>query len=202
MLPPDGHVHTEWSWDAVAGSMQRSCERALRLGLASVAFTEHADYTRWVIEPGTAERIRWVNPDRVGPDGRFSPPPLDTAAYLECVRRCRDRFPDLRILAGLELGEPHWHEHEVKALLGLAEFDRLLGSVHSLALDGPWAVDHLFGLLEPGDLMRAYLSETLRLAESPALLPFWRISTIRCVTGRPGPAGSTPRPSRTSTAPC
>lgn len=161
-------MHTEWSWDAVAGSMQRSCERAVRLGLPSVAFTEHADFTRWVIEPVAQAATRWVNAAWTGPDGRFEPPPLDAAAYLDCIRRCRDRFPGLRILAGLELGEPHWHQDRVKDLLGTGEFDRLLGSVHSLALDGPWAVDHLFGRLRPGDLMRGYLSETLRLADSAA----------------------------------
>ena len=168
MLPPDGHVHTEWSWDAVAGSMQQSCERAVQLGLASVAFTEHADFTRWVIEPAVRAGMHGASAAWIGPDGRFNPPPLDAAAYLDCVRRCRDQFPDLRILAGLELGEPHWHGDRVKDLLGLSEFDRLLGSVHSLALDGPWAVDHLFDRLEPGDLMRAYLSEALRLVDSPA----------------------------------
>jgi histidinol-phosphatase (PHP family) len=168
VLPPDGHVHTEWSWDTVAGSMEGSCERAVRLGLASIAFTEHADFTRWVLEPAVRAGIQRASAAWIGPDGRFIPPPLDAAAYLDCVRRCRDRFPDLRILAGLELGEPHWHEDRVKDLLGLGDFDRLLGSVHSLALDGPWAVDHLFDRLEPGDLMRAYLGETLRLVDSPA----------------------------------
>ena len=202
MLPPDGHVHTEWSWDAVAGSMQRSCERAVQLGLASIAFTEHADFTRWVIEPAVRAGMHGASAAWIGPDGRFNPPPLDPAAYLDCVRRCRDQFPDLRILAGLELGEPHWHEDRVKDLLGLGEFDRLLGSVHSLALDGPWAVDHLFDRLEPGDLMRAYLSEALRLVDSPA--PFAVLAhvdyPVRHWPARP--AASMPPFSRTSTAPC
>ena len=46
MLPPDGHVHTEWSWDAANGSMEQSCAHAVALGLPSIAFTEHADFTR------------------------------------------------------------------------------------------------------------------------------------------------------------
>ena len=168
MLPLDGHVHTQWSWDATAGSMERACARAEELGLTSIAFTEHADFTRWMIEPEVRARLQRVNADLVGPDGRFSPPPLDVTAYLECVQRCRARFPGLRILTGMELGEPHWHGDEVRSLLGRGAFDRMLGSVHSLALDGPWAVDHLFGRLEPGDLMRAYLSEALRMIDSPA----------------------------------
>jgi histidinol-phosphatase (PHP family) len=167
LVPPDGHVHTEWSWDAVAGSMEQSCARAATLGLPSIAFTEHADFTRWVIEPELQVQIWPVNAGRVAADGQWDPPPLDTAAYLECVARCRDRFPGLRILTGMELGEPHWHGAQVKALPGIADFDRLLGSVHSLALDGPRMVDHLFGSMALGDLMRAYLAEVLRLADSP-----------------------------------
>jgi len=168
LLPPDGHVHTEWSWDAVAGSMEQSCARAVDLGLPSIAFTEHADFTRWVIEPELQPLMRPVNAGRIGPDNRWNPPPLDTVAYLGCVARCRDQFPGLRILTGMELGEPHWHEAQVKALPHIGDFDRLLGSVHSLALDGPRIVDHLFGTFELDELMRAYLAEVLRLAESPA----------------------------------
>ena len=168
MLPLDGHVHTEWSWDAAAGSMERTCARAGELGLSSIAFTEHADFTRWMIEPEVRAQLRRVNADLVGPDGRFSPPPLDVTAYLECVQRCRARFPGLRILTGMELGEPHWHGDEVRSLLSQGAFDRMLGSVHSLALDGPRAVDHLFGRLDPEDLMPAYLSEALRMIDSPA----------------------------------
>ncbi|TMF40082.1 MAG: histidinol-phosphatase, partial [Chloroflexi bacterium] len=38
VLPPDLHVHTEWSYDGRRGSMERSCERAIELGLPAVAF--------------------------------------------------------------------------------------------------------------------------------------------------------------------
>jgi histidinol-phosphatase (PHP family) len=172
VLPPDGHVHTEWSWDAIAGSMERSCARAVELGLPSIAFTEHADFTRWVV----AADMRPVRAGLVGPDGRFSPPPLDAEAYLACVEQCRDRFPGLRILAGTELGEPHWHASEVKDLLSRGGFDRVLGSVHNLAVDGPWLVDHLFDRFGPDGLMRAYLAEVLRLAESSA--PFTVLAHI------------------------
>src|SRR6516225_10874284 len=148
--------------------MDQSCARAVELGLPSIAFTEHADFTRWVIDPRVATRMRSWHAAWTGPDGRFSPPPLDAAGYLASVQRCRDRFPGLRILSGTELGEPHWHEDEVKALLGAGTFDRVLGSVHSLELDATRLVDLLFDQAEPTDLLRAYLDETLRLAESSA----------------------------------
>jgi len=167
-LPPDGHVHTEWSWDATAGSMEQSCARAVELGLPSIAFTDHADFTGWVIDPEVKARMRPRNAAWVGPDDRFRPPPLAAAGYLDCVRRCRDLFPVLRILSGTELGEPHWHGEAVKAVLGAGTFDRVLGSLHSLDVDGIRPVDFLFDRAGPADLIRAYLGETLRLVESAA----------------------------------
>jgi len=167
-LPTDGHVHTEWSWDTVTGSMIGSCERALELGLPSVAFTEHADLTPWLIP----EPIRPLLPGhfrvRLRPDGVLEPPELDVAGYLACVEECRARFPGLRILSGVELSEPHWHRPRADALLAAHDFDRVLGSVHSLP-DG----EHHHELTvvtdrPPGELVRAYLGEVLGLVESTA----------------------------------
>jgi len=166
VVPPDGHVHTEWSWDADAGSMEQSCVRALKLGLASIAFTEHADFTSWVIDPKDKAKLDPSEAAWVKPDGRLHPPPLAIDAYLECVQRCRERFPSLRILSGIELGEPHWHEGRVNSLLSIGSVDRVLGSVPSLAADGPWMVDHLVGRVDAGELMRAYLAEVFKLVES------------------------------------
>jgi histidinol-phosphatase (PHP family) len=148
--------------------MARSCARAVELGLPSIAFTEHADFTGWIIDPKIRARMRPQNAARVGPDGRFCPPPLDAAAYLACVQRCREEFPGLHILSGTELGEPHWHSEQVKALLAAGTFDRVLGSVHSLEAGGARLVDFLFDGAEPADLVRAYLAEALRLADSTA----------------------------------
>jgi PHP domain len=47
VLPADSHVHSEWSWDAPDGSMERTCARAVDMGLPAVAFTDRADYTAW-----------------------------------------------------------------------------------------------------------------------------------------------------------
>jgi len=169
-LPPDNHVHTEWSWDAVAGSMDGSCARALEQGLPSIAFTEHVDRTRWVLPTAAAARAEEDN--RLGSDGRFDPPPFDVDGYFECVDRCRTRYPDLRILSGVELGEPHWFEEQTEGLLSSGAFDRVLGSLHSLALDGePWVVDFVYGAdalpqLDAADVVRSYLEEAERMIKT------------------------------------
>jgi histidinol-phosphatase (PHP family) len=174
MLPPDNHVHTEWSWDADAGSMEASCARAVELGLPSIAFTEHLDFTRWVL--AAPPRGGPLRDGPFGADGRFDPPPLDVEGYLECLHACRERFPGLRILSGVELGEPHWHAGELGALLASGAYQRVLGSLHSLALaDGPQLVDLLYeddgpDRIDPDELMRSYLAEALRMVESS--LPF------------------------------
>jgi histidinol-phosphatase (PHP family) len=149
VLPPDGHVHSEWSWDAVAGSMEGTCARAVEMGLSTVAFTEHADFTAWT-RPGGSILV---------------PRRLDLIGYRQCLERCRDRFPQLRIVFGVELGEPHRHEHEIADLLGKGNFERVLGSVHSIqTAPGQY--------MEPADacaempapqVMRAYLAEVTRM---------------------------------------
>lgn len=166
-LPADDHTHTEWSWDAHAGSMAGSCQRAVELGLPSIAFTEHVDLVRWEIPDGVgAELTR--DRDKIGADGRFHPPPFDVDGYLAAVDECRDRFPQLRILTGVELGEPHWFRGEADRLLGAGGFERVLGSLHSIErAEGRWLVDMVEPDLPVGldeaSLVHAYLAEALRM---------------------------------------
>lgn len=61
---------------------------------------------------------------------------FDVEGLLEAVQQGRERFPDLRILSGLELGEPHWHAEAVAAVMAAGHFDRVLGSLHCLPADG------------------------------------------------------------------
>ncbi len=128
-MPADSHVHSEWSWDAEMGSMERTCARAVDLGLPAIAFTEHVDHTVWTVGP---DLINASEPLAVlaTPDGRLTPPEFDANGYLEAIERCRERFPDLRILSGLEIGEPHWHVEATANVLASGRFDRVLGSLH------------------------------------------------------------------------
>ena len=165
-LPADSHVHSEWSWDARDGSMERSCARATALGLPAIAFTEHLDHTVWTVQPDELEDLDPTHPVATSSDseGRVTPPELDVTGYLESIERCRDLFPELRVLSGLELGEPHWHHEAVTRVLAAATYDRVIGSLHCLP-DGdrfrepPGLYDHR----EPAEVIRTYLAEVARL---------------------------------------
>ena len=161
VLPADGHVHSEWSWDAASGSMRRTCARAVELGLPAVAFTEHADYTPWFVRPGELDdRLQRF----VAPDSTVVAPELNLDGYRESLQRCRAEFPGLRIISGVELGEPHRHPEIVARLLAAGEFDRVLASVHALPLGDRMAEPpNLFRESPPAEVIRDYLSEIDRL---------------------------------------
>lgn len=172
MLPADSHVHSEWSWDAPLGSMERTCEKAVELGLPAIAFTEHVDHTVWMIN------LDVLHPDDhlatvCSPAGELTPPQFDAAGYLEAIDRCRERFPELRILSGMELGEPHWHAEEIAKLLSIGPFDRLIGSLHCLPIGDRFTEP-------PGQFARRPAAEVMRdyLAEIPRLIAQSEVFTV------------------------
>ncbi len=52
--------------------------------------------------------------------------------YLACVADCRERYPTLRILTGVEAGEPHLFAGSTAKVLASGPFDRVLGSQHTM----------------------------------------------------------------------
>jgi histidinol-phosphatase (PHP family) len=160
VLPPDNHVHTEWSWDAPAqASMVRSCEQALAAGVPAVAFTDHLDFTVWT----DGDRIAG---EHIDPRPYARMHLLDVPGYLATVQECRERYPDLRILTGAEIGEAHLWTASARAVVARAGFDRILGSLHAIPLDGKLrSTDEMFRRMSAGAAMRLYFAELLRLVE-------------------------------------
>lgn len=144
----DLHVHTQFSWDAPHGNMEATCRRALEIGLPAIAFTDHADY------------VEGVHADLRS---------LDVEAYHGEVERLRAAFPELRILSGIELGEPHRHPEEAARALAAGPLDRVLGSVHCFEWRGRLMDASQLGRLGVSDApeaMRLYLAELHELVRS------------------------------------
>ncbi len=190
--------------------MEQSCARAVDLGLPAIAFTEHFDLTRWRISSEALAQMPHSG-HLVGDDQRFNPPAFDVEGYQAELARCRDLFPGVRILSGVEVGEPHWFAQDVGALLESGAFERVLGSLHSIESDGErWVVDDLRGPasapgFDPEQQVHAYLAELLRMVNTsdafavlahidyPARdgLPIWRRS--RSNVSRTSSARCSPR---------
>ena len=127
--------------------MERSCQLAIELGLPGIAFTEHAE---------------WTNVH----EGQHS---VDVAGYLDAVDRCRSKFRGLRILSGVELGEPHWYPRETAEVLAAGPLDQVLGSIHCIRfggdlLDASQFRDHAG--LDFQAAVREYFRETLAMVNS------------------------------------
>jgi histidinol-phosphatase (PHP family) len=131
--------------------MERTCERAIEIGLPAIAFTDHYDLV--AVHRGQH--------------------PVHIDGYLECVDRCRSMFPSLRILTGIEIGEPHWFPLETKSVLDAHPLEQVLGSMHCVNLDGGDVDASQFRLLEPSEQPAAvdeFFRQTLAMVESG--LPF------------------------------
>jgi len=172
-MPADNHVHSRWSWDtATTSSMELACARAVEIGLPGLAFTEHVDFTEW--SAADAEHLADPSappyrPTRVGP--RHGVTLLDVDGYSADLARCREAFPQLRILSGIEAGEPHLFPASVAAVLAAGDFQRVLGSLHGIPDDGTLtAVDRaLFDKLGAHELMRRYFAELVVLVSSSSV---------------------------------
>jgi histidinol-phosphatase (PHP family) len=127
--------------------MEATCRKAVEYGLPAIAFTDHADFV--AVHEGQHE--------------------LDVAGYLEAIERCRALFPGLRILSGVELGEPHLYPEKTAAVLAAGQLDRVLGSVHCIQVDSRPRDLSERGMMTVGMAethFRAYLDEVLALARS------------------------------------
>ncbi|TPG04221.1 PHP domain-containing protein [Curtobacterium flaccumfaciens] len=167
-LPADAHVHSEFSWDAATdpaseGLMRRMCARAELIGLPALVFTEHLDYEdQWLVDDGDMGTYAGA---LVEPNGCVKLPAFNYEGYLEAVDRCRHDFPSLRILTGLEFGQPHLWGDAAASLLAGGAIDRVNGSLHMLPFTGAYRTEPitLYRHRSAGEVMWAYLEEIPRM---------------------------------------
>ncbi len=189
MLPPDGHVHSQFSWDARnVGAMRETCARAGRPRPAVVAFTEHVDLTPFRAGFLVDEHGEFVV------DGILRAPLPDADAYRESLDRCRAEFADLVVLSGREVGSRTCTPRELAAL---EPVDRVVGSLHCLWDGEAYAEPWLLTESRPAaDVFRDYLAEVCRMTTAD----FDTFAHIDYPV-RSWPGSSTRRTSRRSSAP-
>ncbi len=139
----DFHVHSDHSVDA-QGSLADLCQHAVSLGLGEIGFADHLDF----------------NPSDSGYGA------LDPARYAADISRCQQQWEgDLVIRAGVEIGEPHLYQEEVREWLSRHPLDFVIGGVH-------WVGDSLVGTEQffacHPDPMLSYLREVRAMVESGA----------------------------------
>lgn len=144
--------------------MQLACARAVELGLPGLAFTEHVDFTEYSRADSAELADHPVpRPTRLADRPRVAP--LNVEGYQADLARCREEFPDLRILSGIEAGEPHLFPASVAAVLSAGTFQRVLGSLHGIDVDGTLTGVNkaLFRNLDAREVMRRYFTELVVL---------------------------------------
>ena len=118
----DYHIHTAHSTDA-RNSLIEYCERALKIGLGQICFTNHCELDKerddnFIVFEGQRQPI-----ERSGIERLFSE-----------IGRCREQYDphELDIRTGIEIGFFPGIEEYVDHLLGNIQVDYVLGSIHCL----------------------------------------------------------------------
>lgn len=117
-MPPDYHTHTPLCRHA-EGHPREYAERALRLGLPEIGFSDHSPMSQH-FDDWRMEREEFPR-------------------YLEMLDEARAAVPTLPIRLGLEVDYLEGGETWIEELSETADFDYLIGSVHYISHD--WAVD-------------------------------------------------------------
>lgn len=138
----DYHVHSNISYDCKV-PMTEMCAQAVALGVQEICFTDHFNNHLLDMDLG------YYKPDR----------------YFQLLETCRQQFPQLSILAGVELGEPHRWTRKIRPVIEAYPYDIVLGSVHWVGGENMFNRDY-FNTRTAQVAYREYFAEVLRLCEA------------------------------------
>lgn len=110
MIRSDNHVHSSFSADSNT-SMQAIIQRAIKLGLSSVCFTDHIDYGF----PSDYYNIEFL---------------FSVNDYFETIQKFSEEEPSIQLRTGVELGLKQDSAKEILALPKKYSFDFVIGSTH------------------------------------------------------------------------
>lgn len=145
----DSHIHSGYSNDSIQ-TVSGICQSALEKGLQGIAITDHANMSS-LKEDQTFENI---------------------AASIKDAKKAAQLYHEkLKVFCGVEISEADHNRHNTQKLLGLAEYDVVIASVHKLQF-GIWTdyyskicFDETFSQETLYGYMGIYFDELLRTAE-------------------------------------
>lgn len=138
----DCHTHTHCSPDG-ADSASMMVQAAVRSGLYAVAITDHCECNLYRKE-GYDEVIR--------------------RSYLETKKAAVSNYGKIRVLTGIELGQPLQDLSAAEDALGMGDLDFVLASVHNIrGREDFYFMDYQKENI--GSLLNAYLDEMLEMVE-------------------------------------
>ncbi len=137
------HVHTSDSPDADIPAW-RLVQRGVDNNLGAIGFVAHLD----------------LNPEDFCYDS------LNAAAYDESIIRARNESEGrLLVMKGLEVGEPHKYEEQVKNLVNYSDYDFITGALHTVGNIGMILGKEAYSDRDPLEIVEEYYIETLRMVE-------------------------------------
>lgn len=137
------HVHTSDSPDADIAAW-KLVQKGKENNLGGIGFVAHLD----------------LNPEDCC-YGSF-----DADTYDESINRARsESVGRLSVLKGLEVGEPHVYEKQVKDLIDYSNYDFITGALHSVEGIGMVLGREVFSDRDPMEIVEEYYTETLRMVE-------------------------------------
>ena len=146
----DCHSHSDCSFDAV-DSMEAMCAQAEKMGLAYYTITDHCECDQY--------------------DGSLY---FEGKKYSDVIRNSyaqllenQKRFPNLRLLRGIELGQPLQGLASAEDALKDREYDFVIGSLHNIAAeqDFYWLNPESFTPEKLDIVFKSYFREILEMLE-------------------------------------
>lgn len=111
MYKVDYHTHSFFSYDG-HNAVDDMCNAAIDAGVSEISITDHYDID------GMIEKYY---------------APYDENAAYSAVQNAKEKYSGkLKVLYGIELGQPHAYPNEAEAFLKRRNFDFVIGSVHNL----------------------------------------------------------------------
>lgn len=150
----DCHTHTQYSMDSEADIVGMT-EKARDLGLAAFAVTDHCECSCWFDKEYYAEKgIDLEFFDYFGYSRDFE-------ASLSAVTALKEKYGDLNLLCGTELGQPLADIEIAEKAVSDPRLDFVIGSLHQLPGEKDFYYINYYNMTadEIDDLLRRYFTE-------------------------------------------